>query len=92
MERTYRYMETGVCAMCGDDVHIDEVEGRVVCDGCKMATDSCTCISDNLATRHESSGRVGSMRKGDSAEWVADQGDEEYYEPDAGSEAGPAAV
>src|SRR5262245_20232138 len=86
VERTYRYMETGVCAMCGADVHLDEEEGRVVCDGCGIATDNCTCTADDLDTRHESSMRIGAMRQGDSEEWVADEGDDEYYE--AGGEPG----
>lgn len=70
--RNLRYMETGICAMCGKDVRLDEKEGRVVCEGCDMATDSCTCMNDNLDTRHESSSREGSMRKGTSASWKAD--------------------
>jgi len=31
------------CALCGEGVHIDGHEGRIACDGCNMATDSCTC-------------------------------------------------
>ena len=72
MERDLRYMETGICAMCGKDVRLDEEEGRVVCEGCDRPTDNCICIKDNLATRHESSSMTGSMRSGTSASWKAD--------------------
>jgi hypothetical protein len=44
----------------------------VVCEGCNRATDNCTCLQDNLETRHESSSMTGSMRKGTSAAWKAD--------------------
>ena len=70
--RDLRYMETGVCALCGKDVRLDEAEGRVVCEGCDRATDNCTCIRDDLDTRHESSTKVGSMRPGTSGQWIAD--------------------
>ena len=80
MARDLRYMETGVCAMCGKDVHIDDKEGRVVCDGCDRPTDNCTCISDNLDTRHESSSKTGAMREGTSASWIADDPDTAYDE------------
>ncbi|MDQ4068502.1 MAG: hypothetical protein M3203_03355 [Actinomycetota bacterium] len=80
MGRNYRYMETGVCALCGADVHLDEKEGRVICDPCGRATDNCTCIRDDLETRHESSTKMGSMRPGTSGQWIADpQPDEEDY-------------
>jgi len=72
VERNLRYMETGICAMCGRDVRIDEDEGRVVCEGCNRATDNCTCLQENLETRHESSSMTGSMRPGTSAAWRAD--------------------
>jgi predicted amidophosphoribosyltransferase len=73
--RNYRYMETGICAMCGKDVKLDDREGRVVCEGCEKATDNCTCVKDDLDTRHESSMRTGAMREGTSAEWRADPKD-----------------
>ncbi len=32
------------CALCGSPVYLDsDGEGRVHCQGCKMATDNCTC-------------------------------------------------
>lgn len=70
--RDMRYMETGICAMCGKDVRLDEDEGRVFCEGCNRATDNCTCITDNLDTRHESPSMTRSMRPGTSASWKAD--------------------
>lgn len=37
-------LRQSTCALCGDGVYIDdEGEGRVHCQGCKMATDNCTC-------------------------------------------------
>ncbi len=72
MARNYRYMQTGVCAMCGAAVHLDDKEGRVVCDPCDKPTDNCTCINDDLDTRHESSSKTGSMRPGTSGQWIAD--------------------
>lgn len=65
-------METGVCALCGAGVHLDEKEGRVVCDGCSKPTDNCICVKDDLDTRHESSTKIGSMRPGTSGQWIAD--------------------
>lgn len=70
--RDLRYMETGVCALCGKDVRLDEAEGRVVCEGCDRATDNCTCVADDLETRHEFPGFSRSMRRGTSASWIAD--------------------
>ena len=72
MGRHYRYMETGVCALCGDGVHLDDKEGRVVCDGCDKPTDNCTCTKDDLETRHESSSMGAAMRPGTSGQWIAD--------------------
>ncbi len=72
MSRNYRYMQTGVCAMCGAAVHLDDKEGRVFCDPCEKPTDNCTCIKDDLETRHESSSKTGSMRSGTSGQWIAD--------------------
>ena len=71
--RDLRYMETGVCALCGKDVRLDEAEGRVVCEGCDRATDNCTCILDDLDTRHESPSMGQAMRRGTSASWIADE-------------------
>ena len=82
MGRNFRYMETGVCALCGADVHLDEKEGRVVCDPCGRATDNCTCIKDDLDTRHESSTKIGAMRPGTSAQWIADPQPEDEDYPD----------
>ena len=83
MVRSLRYMETGVCALCGAGVHLDAKEGRVVCDGCDKATDNCTCVKDDLETRHESSTKVGSMRKGTSGQWIADpQPDDVEFDED----------
>jgi len=76
-------MESGVCALCGADVRIDDGEGRVVCEGCDMATDNCTCICDDLETRHSSTGRTKSMRKGTSASWIADVPEEPLAEEPA---------
>lgn len=72
MERDLRYMETGICGLCGKDVRLDEHEGRVVCEGCDRATDNCTCMKDNLDSRHESPSMGGAMRPGTSASWRAD--------------------
>ena len=73
MGRNFRYMETGVCALCGAAVRLDEKEGRVVCEGCDRATDNCTCIVDDLDTRHESPSMGTAMRRGTSAAWIADE-------------------
>ena len=72
MARNLRYMETGICALCGAGVRLDDKEGRVVCEGCDRATDNCTCIKDDLDTRHESSTKIGAMRPGTSGQWIAD--------------------
>jgi hypothetical protein len=72
MPRNYRYMETGVCALCGAAVKLDDKEGRVVCEGCDRPTDNCTCMKDDLDTRHESSMMAGAMRPGTSGQWIAD--------------------
>ena len=83
MGRNYRYMETGVCALCGAAVRLDEHEGRVVCEGCSRPTDNCTCLKDDLDTRHESSMKIGAMRPGTSGQWIADpQPDPEDDYPD----------
>lgn len=82
MGRNYRYMETGVCALCGAGVHLDDKEGRVVCDPCGRATDNCTCTKDDLDTRHESSMKIGSMRTGTSGQWIADPQPEDDDEAD----------
>ena len=83
MARNLRYMETGVCALCGAAVHLDDKEGRVVCDGCDKPTDNCVCTKDDLETRHESSSMAGAMRRGTSGQWIADpQPDEDEDEDD----------
>jgi uncharacterized Zn finger protein (UPF0148 family) len=82
MARNLRYMETGVCALCGAPVHLEEKEGRVVCDPCGRATDNCTCIKDDLETRHESSSKTGAMRPGTSGQWIADPQPEDEDEDD----------
>lgn len=69
--RDFKYMETGICALCGKDVRLND-EGRVECEGCNRATDNCTCVADDLDTRHESPGKSKSMRKGTSGQWKAD--------------------
>ena len=82
-------METGVCALCGAGVHLDDKEGRVVCDGCDRATDNCTCVMDNLDTRHESTSMRGAMRPGTSGQWIADpqpDDDDEYEDEDVDDE------
>ena len=87
MARNLRYMETGVCALCGAGVHLEEKEGRVVCDPCGRATDNCTCIKDDLETRHESSTKIGAMRPGTSGQWIADpQPEDEDDDEDGGPE------
>ena len=45
MTKVTDIIAAGSCALCGRGVHIDNHEGRVACDGCKMATDNCTCAS-----------------------------------------------
>jgi predicted RNA-binding Zn-ribbon protein involved in translation (DUF1610 family) len=82
MARNLRYMETGVCALCGAEVHLEEKEGRVVCDPCGRPTDNCTCIKDDLDTRHESSMKIGAMRPGTSGQWIADPQPEDDDDPD----------
>ncbi len=82
MPRNYRYMETGVCALCGAAVRLDDKEGRVVCEGCDKPTDNCVCIKDDLGTRHESSTKIGSMRSGTSGQWIADPQPDEADDPD----------
>ena len=80
MVRDYKYMETGVCGLCGADVSLND-EGRVVCDPCGRATDNCTCVADDLETRHESPGKSRSMRRGTSGEWKADPSEGHSEEP-----------
>jgi NMD protein affecting ribosome stability and mRNA decay len=82
MARNLRYMETGVCALCGAGVHLDDKEGRVVCDGCDKATDNCICMKDDLDTRHESSSKTGAMRPGTSGQWIADPQPEDVDDED----------
>ncbi len=82
MPRNYRYMETGVCALCGAGVRLDDKEGRVVCDGCDKPTDNCICIKNDLDTRHESSSKIGSMRPGTSGQWIADPQPEDAQSDD----------
>jgi len=82
MARNYRYMETGVCALCGAAVRLDDKEGRVVCEGCGKATDNCTCVKDDLAFRHESSSKTGAMRPGTSGQWIADPQPDAADDPD----------
>jgi predicted amidophosphoribosyltransferase len=82
MARNLRYMETGVCALCGADVRLEEKEGRVVCEPCNRPTDNCTCVKDDLETRHESSSKIGAMRPGTSGEWIADPQPEDDYPDD----------
>ncbi len=44
-------LSSATCALCGAGVHIDDHEGRVACNGCKMATDNCTCTGEDLQDR-----------------------------------------
>jgi hypothetical protein len=40
-------LSRSTCALCGRGVYIDtHGEGRVHCEGCKLAIDNCTCSSE----------------------------------------------
>jgi uncharacterized membrane protein len=44
------YLSGATCAICGSGVGLNE-EGRVVCEGCNIAIDNCTCERQAAASR-----------------------------------------